>query len=449
MFEALSQKFQGVLSFFSGKKNLTEENIAEGVGQVRLALLDADVHFDVVEGFVKSLIEKAKGAALIKSVTPGQQFIHLVHEELIKLMGTEEAPLDLKGKLSVLMVCGLQGSGKTTSCAKLAQYIRKTEKHKKILLAACDLARPAAVDQLTQLGESLSIPVFSIPGEKSPIAVVRGALQKAKESGIDVLILDTAGRLHLDAALMQELVEIHSLAHPRETLFVASAAMGQDAARSAAEFGKKLPITGTILTMLDAGARAGAALSIREVTGKPLKFEGVGEKPSDFQLFNPRSMADRILGMGDVINFVKKAEEQFDKGEQAAIEQKLKKSTFTYQDYLSHMQKVKKMGSMKSLLKMIPGLSASLDEFEASDAEFGKAEAMIYSMTPRERLEKDELTISRRKRIALGSGVTLDDVNKMAKGFQRAKQLFKNMSQLNMGGMDLSKLKKMEGKRWR
>lgn len=453
MFGALTDKLQNLFSSLSGKKTLTEDNIADAVRQVRLALLDADVNYTVVGNFVKRVKEKALGDAVLKSVSPGQQFTKLVHDELIELMGAVESPLDLKGKLSVVMLCGLQGSGKTTSCAKLAVYIGKTEKHKKILLAACDLQRPAAVEQLKKLGSSIAVPVFTIEGEKNPVKVAKKAMEKADAEGFDVLIVDTAGRLHLDEELMVELEEMKKALQPREVLFVANATTGQDAVKTAAEFDKRVQVTGTILTMLDGNSRAGAAISIREVTQKPLKFEGVGEKTGDLQIFNPRSMADRILGMGDVINLVKKAQENFDEAQSAELEKKLKKASFTYDDYLKQMGMVKKMGSFKSLLKMLPGMG-SMGDLDFSDKEFVKMEAMILSMTPDERSEKKELDYTRKKRISKGSGVSVDDINRMVKGFKRVKQLFKNMPDMKaqakkMGLSDLNQLKKQfEGKKW-
>jgi signal recognition particle subunit SRP54 len=450
MFGALTDKLQNLFSSLAGKKALTEENIAEAVRQVRLALLDADVNYTVVSNFVKRVKEKAIGDAVMKSVTPGQQFTKLVHDELISLMGSEETPLDLKGKLSVIMLCGLQGSGKTTSAAKLAAYIGRTAKGKKVLLAACDLQRPAAIEQLKKLGAEINIPVFHLEGEKSPLKIAKGAYEKASAEGFDVLIVDTAGRLHVDEELMKELEEMKHFLSPREVLFVANATTGQDAVKTAAEFDQRVQITGTILTMLDGNARAGAAISIREVTHKPLKFEGVGEKVGDLQIFNPRSMADRILGMGDIVNLVKKAEENITEEDRAAIE----KAGFTYESYLKQMGMVRKMGSFKSLLKMIPGFS-SLGDFDLNEGEFGKMEAMIHSMTPGERSEKVELEHSRRKRIAKGSGVSIDDVNRMVKGFKRIKQLFKSMPDMKaqakkMGRMpDLNEIKKQfEGKKW-
>lgn len=455
MFDALTEKLQNLFSGLSGKKVFTEENISEAVRDVRLALLDADVNFQVVSQFVKKVKEKALGESVLKSVAPGQQFIKIVHDELIELMGTVEAPLNLKDKLSVILLCGLQGSGKTTTCAKLASYILSQHSHKKVLLAACDLQRPAAVEQLKKLGSSIGVSVFSLEGEKNPLLVAKKAYEKAETENFDVLIVDSAGRLHLDDDLMQELSDIRKFLNPHEVLFVANATTGQDAVRTAAEFDKKVQITGTVLTMLDGNARAGAAISIREVTQKPLKFEGVGEKISDLQLFHPRSMADRILGMGDVINLVKKAEAHFDEAESRKMEEKLRKATFTYNDYLKQMGMVKKMGSFKSLLKMIPGMSG-LGDFDFSDKQFVQMEAMILSMTPEEREEKDELSHLRRRRIAKGSGVDLEEVNRMVKNFKRIKQLFKSMPDMKSkmkgfpGMSDLKELKnQLKGTQWR
>jgi len=429
MFGTLTQKFQSLFSTLSGKKTLTEENVSDAVRQVRLALLDADVNYTVASNFVKRVKEKALGESVIKAVSPSDQFIKVVHDELVALMGVEESHLILKGNPSVILLCGLQGSGKTTHCAKLATFLKSQDKNRKILLAACDLQRPAAVEQLKRLGAQADVEVFSIDGENDPVRVAEKALEKAKLDNTQVLIVDTAGRLHLDEELMEQLERIKEKVVPSEILFVASANTGQDAVKTAQEFDRRISITGTILTMLDGTARAGAAISIREVTQKPLKFEGVGEKITDFQAFNPHSMADRILGMGDVINLVKKAQEHFSEEESKDLEKKLRKATFTYDDYLKQMSILKKMGSFKSLLKMMPGMP-NLDEMQIDDKELRKIEAMILSMTPSEREEKVELVPSRRRRISDGSGVKLDDVNRMIKSFKRLKQFFKDMPNL-------------------
>lgn len=425
MFGALTDKFTDLFTSLAGKKKLTEENISDAVREVRLALLEADVNYGVTKNFIKRVKDKALGEGVIKSVTPGQQFIKVIHDELVALMGGGEAVLHLQAKPAVVMLCGLQGAGKTTHAAKLAKYLAKNEHKKKTLLAACDLQRPAAVEQLKTLGAQIGVEVFSLEGEKNPIKVAKSAVKAAKERGFDVVILDTAGRLHIDDDLMNELEEIKKATAPHEILFVANAATGQDAVNTAAEFNKRLGLTGTILTMLDGDTRAGAAISIHEVTGKPLKFEGIGEKLDDLQLFNAHSMADRILGMGDTINLVKKAKEHISEEEVQKLEEKMRKASFTYDDYLKQMQAVRKMGSLKGLMKMLPGASKFAD-FDKSEKDFFKIEAIILSMTSRERCEKDELTISRVKRIARGSGTSLQEVNKLKKSFKQSKQFFKN-----------------------
>lgn len=425
MFGALTEKLTHIVSSLVGKKKLTEDNISDAVREVRLALLDADVNYGVVKNFVKTVKEKALGDAVLKSVTPGQQFIEIVHKELVALMGGGESTLSLAAYPSVIMLCGLQGAGKTTHAAKIAKFLKGKEYRKKPLLVACDLQRPAAIDQLKTLGAQIDVPVFTMPGEKNPLAVAKESLKYAKHHQLDVVIIDTAGRLHVDEALMEELSKLKALLDPTEVLFVANAATGQDAVTTAAAFDKHLNVTGSVLTMLDGDARAGAAISIKEVTGKPLKFEGIGEKLDDLQLFNPSSMADRILGMGDTINLVKKAKEHISEEEAKALEEKMRKASFTYEDYLKQMKAVRKMGSLKGLMKMLPGFS-QLPDLEQSEKEFMKMEAIIYSMTVRERQEKDDLTFGRVKRIAHGSGTKVEDVNKLKKSFKQSKMLLKN-----------------------
>lgn len=441
MLGALTEKFQGLIKKLSGTKKFTEDNLAEAVSEVRMALLEADVNYSVVKALVTRIKEKALGEALLKSVTPGQQFIKIVHDELVALMGGQETPLPLAKRPATIMLCGLQGSGKTTTAAKLARYISKKNLAKKTLLVACDLQRPAAVDQLHILGKEVGVEVFSLPGETDPVKVARQAVEKGSKEEFDAIIVDTAGRLHIDDELMSELERVREVIQPEEILFVANATTGQDAVNVAAEFNKRVAVTGTILTMLDGNMRGGAAISIREVTGKPLKFEGVGERLDDLQLFNPESMAHRILGMGDTINLVRKAEEHFDKDEAKSLEEKLRKASFTYEDYLKQMQSVKKMGPLKSLISMLPGVS-QLKNFDIDEKEFAKAEAIIQSMTSRERTEKEELIPSRRHRIARGSGTHIDDVNKLVKSFNRSKDFFKNMP--NMKQLE----KMMGGAKW-
>ncbi|HAZ16066.1 MAG: signal recognition particle protein [Chlamydiae bacterium GWC2_50_10] len=436
MFGTITEKFQSLFASLSGTKKLSEENIAQAVREVRLALLDADVHYGVVSQFVKRVKERALGVEVLKALKPSEHFIEIVHQELVSLMGSEPPLLHLSRTPAVIVLCGLQGSGKTTQCAKLAHYFQGNEQKKRVLVAACDLQRPAAIDQLKTLCAAISVPVFSLGGQSDPLLVATEALERAKKEAFDILIVDTAGRLHADEALMAELKEIKRALNPQEVFFVASAATGQDAVKTAQEFDQKIGISGSILTMLDGSARAGAALSISQVTKKPLFFEGVGEKIGDLQPFNPRSMADRILGMGDVINLVRKAKEQMDEEEEKKLEKKLKNATFTYQDYLQQMKMVKKMGSFKSLFKMLPGAS-KFSELEHSDQEFGKMEAMILSMTPEERSERVDLIFPRRWRVAKGSGTSVDDVNRMVKGFKNLKQM---MKQMNKGKFNKEKL---------
>ncbi|HSW73081.1 MAG TPA: signal recognition particle protein [Chlamydiales bacterium] len=449
MFHSLTKKLKNAISSLGKPKTLTEENVGDAVREVRLALLEADVNYSVASLLINRIKEKAIGENVLKSVTPEQQFIKIVHDELITLMGSEEPSLNVNGSPAVILLCGLQGSGKTTHAAKLANYIQKKEKGKKVLLAACDLQRPAAIEQLKKLGESIEVPVFSMPDAKNPAVVAKAALEKAKQEDYQVLIVDSAGRLHLDEELMKELEKVKEVLHPQEVLFVANATMGQDAVKTAAEFDKRVNITGTILSMLDGSARAGAAISIREVTQKPLKFEGIGEKVSDIQLFNPKSMADRILGMGDVINLVKKAEEAFEGQDTDDLEKKLKTANFHYSDYLKQMSMMKKMGPLKGLLGMLPGMS-QMGELDINDGEFKKMEAIILSMTPQEREEKVEMDIPRRKRVAKGSGTHLDDVNRMVKGFKKLKQFFKHMPSMKGKGMPNMDeiMKKMGDKKW-
>ncbi len=442
MFGALSESFEGIFSRLRGTRKLSEDNVSEAVREVRMALLEADVHYSVAKGFVKRVKEKALGDEVLKSVKPGEQFVKLVHDELVSLMGGGESDLQLSGKPAVIMMCGLQGSGKTTHSAKLARYLKKEGKAQNPLLAACDLQRPAAIEQLKTLGGQIEVPVFTLPGEQDPVKVTREALAEAKRNGNDLLILDTAGRLAIDEELMQQLEKIQQIAQPSEILFVANATTGQDAVNSAKAFDERVSITGSILTMLDGNTRGGAAISIREVTGKPLKFEGVGEKVEDLQLFNPSSMADRILGMGDTINLVKKAQEHFKEEDAKKLEEKLRKASFTYDDYLTQMQTMKKMGPLKGLLQMIPGMN-KLPDMEAPEKEMKKVEAIILSMTPLERKEEVDLVPSRRRRIAGGSGTDLQDVNKLVKSFKQMKQFMKKMP--NMKQME----KMMGGAQWR
>ncbi len=426
MFTTLTEKFQSLFQGLHGKQVLDEESIAEASREVRLALLDADVNYAVVSQLVKSVKEKLAATKIPKESSAREFFAKIMHEELVQIMGGEEPTLNIGKSPSCIMMCGLQGAGKTTQSAKLAAYLQKKPYNKSVMLAACDLQRPAAVLQLTRLGEQIGVPVFSIEGCKDPLEVAKGAIKAAVEARVDVLIVDTAGRLHIDQELMDELRTLRKHLDPSELLFVASSMIGQDAVKTACEFDKQIGITGTILTMLDGSARAGAALSICEVTKKPLKFEGIGEKIDEFQLFNPKSMADRILGMGDLINLARKMEAQQTEEEKEALNEKVRKASFTYDDFLSQMGKMQKMGSIKGLLKMLPG-AANFAGLETSESEFKKFKAMIESMTPAERREDVEFSLPRRMRVAKGSGNSVDDLNRMVKGFKRLKEMMKSL----------------------
>ncbi len=442
MLGVLTDKMRETFSKLMREKKLTEENISDAVSEVRLALLEADVNYAVAKAFVKRVKERTLGDKVIGSVSAGQQFIKLVHDELVQLMGGGESTLNLTSKPSIILMCGLQGSGKTTHTAKLARYLRKKNLSVNPLVAACDLQRPAAVEQLKTLAATAGATFFSIPNESDPLKVARAALEFARANNHDVLIVDTAGRLQIDAELMEQLSQIKRALNPNEVIFVANATTGQDAVNVAAEFNTKIGVTGSILTMLDGNTRGGAAISIREVTGKPLLFEGVGEKIDDMQLFNPQSMADRILGMGDTINLVKRAQEHISEEDAKSLEQKMRTASFTYEDFLSQIQMVKKMGSLKGLLGMLPGMS-QMKDLPLNEKDFFKTEAIIHSMTKGERSERCELTPPRRKRLAAGSGTSIEDVNKLVKSFKHAKQFFKNMPNMKQ----LQKM--MGGSLWR
>ena len=387
MFDFLTSKLEKIVSPLFGKKSLTEENIKKAVSEVRLALLDADVNYSVIKTFIQKVKQKALGEETIKSVKSGDQFIKVVHDELVELMGSEVKEINLKKRPSIIMVCGLQGSGKTTFCAKLAYHLKKDAQNSRILLVACDRQRPAAVEQLKQMGEKAGASVFTELGEESPVKVAKKALQYLADHPHDVVIFDTAGRLNIDEALMKELKTLKEVVQPHEVLFVANAMLGQDAVNVAKQFHEEVAFDGTVLTMLDGSTRGGAALSIVEVTQKPLKFEGIGETIEDIQPFHPKSMADRILGMGDTINLVRKAQEHISDKDAEDLQKKIRKASFTYEDFLKQFSMIKKMGSLKGLLKMLPG-GANLGDLPLSEKDFVKNEAIILSMTIKERQEQ-------------------------------------------------------------
>ncbi len=424
MFSTLAEKFQGIFAKFMRAKTLTEGNVQEAIDEVRLALLDADVQYGVVKSFVKRVKEKAIGQALISSVAPGQLFVKIVHDELVELLGADEKEFVIHERPARILLCGLQGSGKTTHAAKIAMFLKEKRGFRRPCLVACDLARPAAVDQLLTLAQQAGVDSFMLAGEKNPVRVAEEAIFEAPKHMWDLLIFDTAGRLHVDAELMQELKRVKEAVCPHHVLLTLNAATGQDAVRTASAFAEQIGVTGSCLTMLDGSARGGAAISVVEVTKKPILFEGHGERLGDIRPFHPVSMADRILGMGDTINLVRQAQEHIRETDAKELERKLRRAEFSYEDFLNQLRMIKKMGSVKGLMAMLPG--ASKLPIDGGDKELAKAEAIILSMTSEERYDVCELTVGRRKRIANGSGTTIDDVNRLVKTLKQAKQFFKN-----------------------
>jgi len=434
MFDSLTQRFEIIFRKLRGHGRLTEENIGEALREVRLALLEADVHFKVVKDFLEEVKQEAIGKEVLESLSPGQQVIKVVYNRLVSLLGERESKLQFKtSPPSILMLVGLQGSGKTTSAAKLALSLRRQAK-KESLLVAADVYRPAAIEQLKILGRQLDFPVFA--GDGDPPSIVQEALSLARSENFDVVILDTAGRLHIDQEMMEELKQIKALVKPAEILMVADAMTGQDAVKSASSFDAELDLSGIILTKLDGDAKGGAALSIRAITGKPIKFVGVGEKLDALEVFFPDRMASRILGMGDILTLVEKAEEAFDRGKSVELQEKLRSDSFTLEDFKDQLQSLKSMGPLDQLVKMIPGLSriAPLGELESDHSEIKQMEAIINSMTAEERRRTEIIDGSRRRRIAQGSGTTVTEVNKLLKSFA---QMQKALRQLSKGGKRL------------
>jgi signal recognition particle subunit SRP54 len=428
MFEDLSQRFDSIFHKLRGRGKLTEDNIAEAVRDVKRALLEADVNFRVVKRFTATVQEKALGAEVLQSVTPGQQFVKIVYDELSRLMGGNARPIQLHtNRTNVIVLAGLQGSGKTTACSKLALHFRK-QGHQPLLVAA-DVYRAAAIDQLETLGKSLSIPVYS-ERRANAVDIVKNALVHARTEGSSLVIIDTAGRLHIDTDMMNELKEICSLAKPDEILFVADAMTGQDAVNVASQFYQEINFTGSILTKMDGDARGGAALSILDVTGVPLQFVGVGEKPDALEVFYPERMASRILGMGDIVSLVEKAQETFDVEKSKKLEKKIRKNNFTLQDFLEQLRQIKKMGPIGDLLAMIPGVGQAVKDQEIDNSALGKIEAIICSMTVGERERPQIIDGNRKRRIANGSGTTVQEVNKLLKQFDSMKLMMKRMNKI-------------------
>ncbi len=438
MFENLSDRLDSVFKKLKGHGTLNEKNIEDGLKQVRMALLEADVNYKVAKSVISDIKSRALGQEVMQSLTPGQQVIKIVNDEFTRMMGSEHQGLNLDGKSqNSIMLIGLQGSGKTTTAGKLALFLRN--EGKKPFLVPVDVYRPAAIDQLKKIGKQLEVPVFQSTTEMKPLKICQDAQLAAREQGCDTLILDTAGRLHLDEELMDELKAIKTGLNPSEILLVADAMTGQDAVNIAGSFDKALDINGVILTKMDGDARGGAALSIKAVTGKPLKFVGVGEKSTALEAFHPDRMASRILGMGDALSFIEKAQKAVDQKDAKALEKKLRKNAFTLEDFKNQMSSVRKMGSIKDLIGMLPGVNKKqLKGLNISDKEFGKIEAIINSMTPQERRVHAMIKGSRKKRIANGSGTSVQDVNKLLKSYTQSMKMIKKF---NKGGM--SSLKNM------
>ncbi len=426
MFDSLSNKLEGAFKVLKGHGKITEINVAETLKEVRRALLDADVNFKIAKEFTNTIKEKALGAKVLTSLQPSQLLIKIVKDELTKLMGSSAAGINLSSRPSVVLMSGLQGSGKTTFSGKLALHL-KNKKQKNPLLVACDVYRPAAIDQLKVLGEQIGVSVYSDLEEKNPINIAKAAIAEAKQKNNDVVIIDTAGRLAVDEVLMQEISDIHSAVIPDETLFVVDSMTGQDAVNTAKVFHDTLNFDGVILTKLDGDTRGGAALSIKAVVDKPIKFIGTGEKMEALDVFYPERMADRILGMGDVVSLVERAQEQFDQEQARKINKKIAKNQFGFDDFLSQIQQVKKMGNMKDLMGMIPGAGKMMGDVDIDDDSFKYIEAIIGSMTPKERSQPTILNHSRKNRIAKGSGRDINEVNQLIKQFNQMSKMMKMM----------------------
>lgn len=432
-FEGLSDKLQEAFKKLRGKGRLTEKDIKEAMREVKLALLEADVNFKVVKAFISKVSEKCVGSDVLESLTPAQQVIKIVNEELTELMGGSESKLTFNSVgPTVIMMVGLQGAGKTTMSGKLALQLRK--QNKRPLLVACDIYRPAAIKQLEVVGKQIDIPVFQMGDKVNPVDIAKAGIAHARENGNNVIIIDTAGRLHIDENLMDELKSIKAEVKPQEILLVVDSMTGQDAINVAESFNNTLDISGVILTKLDGDTRGGAALSIRHITEKPIKFIGIGEKMSDFEVFYPDRMASRILGMGDVLSLIEKAQEAFDNKEAQELSSKMLENDFTYEDYLSAMEQMKKLGSLSKIMDMIPGIPKEMKniDFDASEKQLGRVKAIIFSMTPKERRNPKLLagSSSRKKRIAKGSGTSLQEVNKLIKGFDMMRKQMKQMKSM-------------------
>lgn len=438
MFESLSERLESAFKQVKGQGRITELNVAATVKEIRKALVDADVNYKIAKELTDKVKDRATGEKVINAISPGQLMVKIVKDELAELMGGDAAELSLKGTPTVILIAGLQGSGKTTFSGKLASYL-KSKKGKSPLLVAADIYRPAAVDQLKVLGGQIGVDVYSEPETKDAVAIARNAIQEAKSKNKNVVIIDTAGRLAVDEAMMMEVANIKAAVQPQEILFVVDSMTGQDAVNTAKAFNDRLDFSGVVLTKLDGDTRGGAALSIRYIVDKPIKFVSSGEKLDTLDVFYPERMAQRILGMGDITTLVEKAQEQFDSEQAAKLEKKIRKNQFDFADFKQQLEQIKKMGNIKDLLGMIPGVGKAVKDLDISDDAFKGIEAMINSMTPYERANPDSIDLSRRKRIATGSGKEIADVNQFMKQFEQMRQMMKMMNKMPMGRMGLPK----------
>jgi signal recognition particle subunit SRP54 len=435
MFESLSERLDNAFRLLKGQGRITEINVAETLKDVRRALLDADVHFKIAKTFTDTIKEKAFGEKILTSVKPGDMMVKIVHEELVRLMGGEMEDINLKGSPAVILIAGLQGSGKTTFSGKLAHHL-KNKKGLNPLMIAGDVYRPAAIEQLKVLGEQVDVPVYTEDGNKDPVKIAKAGIKHAKQQGRNVVIIDTAGRLAIDEQMMKEIESVKKAVSPQEILFVVDSMTGQDAVNTAREFNERLDFNGVVLTKLDGDTRGGAALSIRSVVNKPIKFVSAGEKLDSLDVFHPSRMADRILGMGDIVSLVERAQEQFDEEEARKLHKKIARNQFNFDDFLSQIQQIKKMGNLKDLAGMIPGVGKAMKNLDMDDDAFKGIEAIIHSMTPEERSNPNVLNGNRRKRIAFGSGTTIQEVNRLIKQFGETRKMMKMMS----GGKNLSNM---------
>lgn len=440
MFDNLSERLERSFKILKGEGKITEINVAETLKDVRRALLDADVNYKVAKNFTDTVKEKALGQNVLTAVKPSQLMVKIVHDELTTLMGGDTAEIELKGRPAVILMSGLQGSGKTTFSGKLARMM-KSKKNRKPLLVACDVYRPAAIEQLKVLGQQVEVPVYSELDSKDPVQIALNAIQEAKAKGYDLVIVDTAGRLAVDEQMMNEIEVIKKAINPDATLFVVDAMTGQDAVNTAREFNERLDFTGVVLTKLDGDTRGGAALSIRTVVNKPIMFVGTGEKLDAVDQFHPARMADRILGMGDIVSLVERAQEQYDEEEAKRLQKKIQKNQFDFNDFLTQIHQIKKMGNLKELASMIPGVGKAIKDIDIDDNAFKSIEAIIYSMTPEERTHPEILNGTRRTRIAKGSGTSIQEVNRLLKQFDQTRKMMKMVTGSKMAGM-MQKMKK-------